>query len=601
METFPIDPLETEDLLDSADLEELPVRGGAVKGTTQGVDLIGSTAYTPISEVLREIVQRELSGDLQIISSRAKRTLYFDRGFIVFAGSNLKKDRLGQRLIDSGRLTKSEVEKARRLQKGRLRFGEALIREAMLDEEELGREVVRQAKDIVLTAYELEGAVYSFDERPCIIPMELRLGLSVYRIQLEGIRRISRGDLIRRALGSLERPVRTVEIPPFSFKESELHPLERKLVDLATAAKPLQPILHSADGDEEEAVRAAYGLLCAGILEYTDSGPQTRQVQEETESLLLSSLERTRVSAPTNVRQEVLLQFDALEQASPAELLDVDESADEEEIGRAYRKQQEEWRKKQALLTYEKSLFVKVEEIQRCLAEAQARILKERREGSSDDGVPDADEMEIPLEDEDEIPVEIEDEEGQSSELASGVSTSVDALHEEAGPQPAEEAPEGPVVRNPVLAERSKRGGSHSVSVEAISDQLKRLLYDVKVRKAVNDREGAISLLYEVVGLVPTSAKHEAMLAEALAAHPVLSKRAERHFRRALSLEPQNADLHYRLGRYYQAHNMRSRALAEFKIALRIDPNHSKARSSLAEGKDASAGPVEQLFKRIFG
>jgi Tfp pilus assembly protein PilF len=107
--------------------------------------------------------------------------------------------------------------------------------------------------------------------------------------------------------------------------------------------------------------------------------------------------------------------------------------------------------------------------------------------------------------------------------------------------------------------------------------------------------------MYEVVELMPHSAKYEAMLADALASHPVLCKRAERHFRRALFLEPQNADLHYRLGRYYQSFKMKSRALSEYKSALRINPKHSKARSALVEDKDANAKPMEQLFKKFFG
>ena len=113
---------------------------------------------------------------------------------------------------------------------------------------------------------------------------------------------------------------------------------------------------------------------------------------------------------------------------------------------------------------------------------------------------------------------------------------------------------------------------------------------DIKLRKMVNDDEGVISLLYEVVQLEPENAKYEALLAQALASLDVMKKKAERHFRRAISLDPQNAALHYYLGRYYQSFDLNSRALAEFKTALRIDPQHAKARSALVElkGDDTS-------------
>jgi hypothetical protein len=59
----------------------------------------------------------------------------------------------------------------------------------------------------------------------------------------------------------------------------------------------------------------------------------------------------------------------------------------------------------------------------------------------------------------------------------------------------------------------------------------------LKLRKMVEDYEGSISLLYDVVALEPESCEYETMLAQALASHPVMKIKAVRHFRRALFLE----------------------------------------------------------------
>jgi tetratricopeptide (TPR) repeat protein len=134
---------------------------------------------------------------------------------------------------------------------------------------------------------------------------------------------------------------------------------------------------------------------------------------------------------------------------------------------------------------------------------------------------------------------------------------------------------------------------------KATGDELKRLLREIKLRKVVEDHEGTISLLYEVVALEPESAKYEVMLAQALTSHPVMKSKAERHFRRALSIDPQNAEAHYLFGRYYQSFDMRSRALAEFKAALAIDPRLSPARSALVELKGPDEG-IQDKLKRLF-
>jgi tetratricopeptide (TPR) repeat protein len=569
----------------------------------------GSTAQVPFPEVLKEIALQELSGDLQVISGPAIRTLYFNRGFIVFASSNLKRDRLGQRLLQSGKVTERELEMACQMMKGRKRIGEAMIAAGLLSEEELGQEVARQSKRIVLSTYSMKNGIYSFDERHCSIPMELRLGFSIYGLQLEGIRRMTNGRLILQGLGSLLRRLRCSELPPFTVEEADLRPIERKVISATTKGGALGEMAKSVGEDKGKVLRASYGLLCAGILEYADMAPRELKVQEETETFLLSSLDKSEEPSPAiNVRQEVLLQFDALERATPDELLDVDESADDETIAQAYENQRQEWEKKQSLIDSEKSLYIKVEEIKRRLAAAHEAMLGKGKlpplEGTEGAGAElEEEEFEFEFEIDEEIdaaaaePADLDFDTSEDPVAVSDAppSETVVELIEEKAP-PAERVETIAVSPEPETGSTIPPG-----LMKDSKEKLKGILYDLKVRKAVNDAEGAISLMYELVELVPDNSKYEVMLAQALAKHPVMCKRAERHFRRALSLDPQNADYHYRMGLYYKSFNMKSRALAEFKTALRIAPTHSKARSGLVDLKKDSSSTMEKVFKKILG
>jgi tetratricopeptide (TPR) repeat protein len=277
-------------------------------------------------------------------------------------------------------------------------------------------------------------------------------------------------------------------------------------------------------------LRAVYGLLSAGILERAQKGRETKplKVQEEIGTFLLSKLDKSAEGAKaTNVRQEVLLEFENSERATAEELLAVEGGAAPDAIEKAYEERRATWARKQKNVENESTLFLKVEEIQKRLAQAKAKLL-------------------------------------------------------ELNAAPVAEPESAPVHRK-----------------KASSEELKRLFREIKLRKVVEDDEGTISLLYEVVALEPESAKYEAMLAQALASHPVMKSKAERHFRRALSLDPQNAEAHYLLGRYYQSFDMKSRALAEFKAALAIDPKLSQARSALVELKGQDGGLQDKL-KRLF-
>src|SRR5262245_49349556 len=60
-------------------------------------------ATTPIAENLRRLAVERKSGDLHIRSGKLAKTIFFDHGRIVFAASNLRKDRLGESLIALGR------------------------------------------------------------------------------------------------------------------------------------------------------------------------------------------------------------------------------------------------------------------------------------------------------------------------------------------------------------------------------------------------------------------------------------------------------------------------------------------------------------------
>ena len=496
---------------------------------------VGSLARIALPEVLKTIALHELSGCLEVTSGRNVRTIYFDRGFIVFAASNSKSDRLGQCLLDAGKITEHELELAASLMKGKRRIGEAIVEAGYLTQDELGRELANQARKIATSLFAVEEGMYRFEQQECPIPLELRLGLSLYRIQLEGIRLMKNGKLIGGALSSPKRQVRLSKCPPFSFEEVRFLPVELLVMEAAQKDRSLEAIVERIGKGQGTVLRAVYGLLSAGILERAQQGRAAKplKVQEEIGTFLLSKLDKSAEGAKaTNVRQEVLLEFESSERASAEELLAVDGASDPEAIQKAYEERRAAWAEKQKTVENEKTLFLKVEEIQRRLAQAKARLL-------------------------------------------------------EAKVAPAEQ--HEPEPERPVPVRRGK----------ASTEELKRLLREIKLRKMVGDDEGTISFLYEVVALEPESAKYEATLAQALASHPVMKSKAERHFRRALSLAPQNAEVHYLLGRYYQSFNMKSRALAEFKAALAIDPRLSQARSALVE-LTGQYGGLQDKLKRLF-
>ena len=89
-------------------------------------DWVGPLSATPLAQVMRKIALEERSGDLQVIFGQTIKTIYFDRGFAVLAASNVKSDRLGESLIERGRISRHESALATILMKtGQKKIGQA--------------------------------------------------------------------------------------------------------------------------------------------------------------------------------------------------------------------------------------------------------------------------------------------------------------------------------------------------------------------------------------------------------------------------------------------------------------------------------------------
>ena len=363
-----------------------PVSGGAPAGAW-----VVSLADVPLADVLKRIALEEKSGDLQVISGTIVKTIYFDRGFVVFASSNLEADRIGHRLIQTGHISSNELAAAWKLTAGRnRRLGQALVDAGLMSEEELGRQVAGQVNGIILSLFQLQDAIYSFDERPCAIPVELMVSLSIHRILLEGIRDMTSVELIQKGLPPLDNWVQIAERPPFTMDLDKLTAAEQAVLKAVGRGGALESILQKLSGDELVVLRACYGLYASGIFEPVDPRDtwRPRRVQEETIAFRLSALEKNadHVQAQ-NVRQEILMEFDRIKRIPDEEALGIYDEADADQIERAYDERSRAWARKREVVEDEPSLASKVDTIQAYLKQARDRFLSTVT-STSDEGAP---------------------------------------------------------------------------------------------------------------------------------------------------------------------------------------------------------------------
>ncbi len=76
------------------------------------VTFCGNIEGFGIAELFSVLNMTQKTGILIVFSGQAVKTIYFRKGEIIFASSNLSEDRLGNILYRTGRLSKEQLEEA---------------------------------------------------------------------------------------------------------------------------------------------------------------------------------------------------------------------------------------------------------------------------------------------------------------------------------------------------------------------------------------------------------------------------------------------------------------------------------------------------------
>jgi tetratricopeptide (TPR) repeat protein len=527
--------------------------------------MLTDLSATPIAETIRSLSAGHLSGDLQVRSGKIAKTVFFDHGRIVFAASNMKKDRLGEALVALGRISESDYAKATALMRGerRRRFGEALIHAGVLDRTELGRSIARQVKRIVVSLFEFAEGVASFEERKCPIPLEYMVSVSIHRVVYVGIKAMKNRELILTGLGNLDRWVTLAAVPPFPFGLRKCSADELDILEQAKRRVTLRRLAWGSGGLSLPRLRAAYGLLSSGILDIADKPEGAAAAPEpivhmETSTFLLSALQgQPDPSGREAIRQEV-----------------------DEELQRSARLDRETWLRV--------SRTAPREELARALEEKMDRY-HALLEAVGDDT---------------ELKTDIELILGRAStmlRLTRSPAPPAASTAAAATPPPAA-APLTPTEVLAVTAAEPPRPETDQIRSGGLTDinaRLEHLVMEAHVRMTVSDYANAVRVYEEIVRLAPNVAAYRTRLAVAMACYPRTAKHAEREFLEAVRLDPDNADNHYQFALYYKAMKVKSRAVAELRTAVRLNPRHAAARDELEalSPKDSALTSLKNLFK----
>ncbi len=123
----------------------------------------GSLRSRPFSALVMELARGKASGTLDLEQGQVRRRIFFNRGFVRFAQSNVKGENVGGMQVAEGRITEADFSAAvQRAREERISIGEALALAAVIDRGELPRFLRRQVEEVVLGAFAAQDGTFRF-------------------------------------------------------------------------------------------------------------------------------------------------------------------------------------------------------------------------------------------------------------------------------------------------------------------------------------------------------------------------------------------------------------------------------------------------------
>lgn len=249
------------------------------------INRVGPLSEIPLAEVAKRVAVDQLSGDLQVIVGDTTKTVYFHRGVPVGAASNLEKDRLGETLVEKGRLCRRALAEAMRVNKNRgTKLGRFLVESGLMSETELEKRLTRQAGRIVRSMFAVEDGIYSFDERDCPIDSQERLSIPLAQLILEGTRQLANIERIVYWLPPPDETFRASASYATSVPRESLSGLERDVLRTAKSGASLQSVVREVEVSYKKVLHACYGLYSASLLELVHETPLSARFKKETGS-----------------------------------------------------------------------------------------------------------------------------------------------------------------------------------------------------------------------------------------------------------------------------------------------------------------------------
>jgi tetratricopeptide (TPR) repeat protein len=226
----------------------------------------GSLKEASLPDVIQLLFLGRRTGCLALADRHNFGTIYFEEGHIIYAAIVNRRDRLGDILVKSGRISADTLRQAIERQEGdrEHKLGEILVELGALQREELESYMRLQIEEAVYYLFTWTAGTFNFEAGVRPEQEDFLVRINPEMLLLEGARRVDEWSLIEKKIPSFDL---IFAVDPAHIGESapELSAEQQRLLPLLDGTRDVQAVIDGSGLVEFEVGKALFGLITAGF------------------------------------------------------------------------------------------------------------------------------------------------------------------------------------------------------------------------------------------------------------------------------------------------------------------------------------------------
>lgn len=234
--------------------------------------LEGALTAGVLPTLLRDLYVGRKTGLLHLKQAGGvERGVRFREGRIVGASSSVTAEHLGELLVQAGRLSQLDLDRATELVTGHgMRLGQALLELGAVEAAELEDLLTEHARSVLQAVLGDPSGHYAFEEQELHqAPLaDATLKLPTAEIILAAVRQLSDPELVRAGLGDRDRILAPSSDPLLRFQKIQLSPTDGFVLSRVDGSLSAHEVAQMIPLPAEDIERSLLGLLCTGVIEH---------------------------------------------------------------------------------------------------------------------------------------------------------------------------------------------------------------------------------------------------------------------------------------------------------------------------------------------